>query len=199
IHRLQPVAVQHADSTGPVPAAAPAGVEGAASRQLRLPVDSGHLCRHQRLGSSVRRGSAAQRDRLWPPHHGPRRGDLLWDQAPGRRLDPVGRTSMAPQTTGSITAGMFLMFLISVLLFWLPFVGPFLAGLVGGKKAGGVGNAIAAVFLPGIILAVALLFLATSLTGLPLVGAVAGTGGLILSLAHVGPLLLGAIIGGLIA
>ncbi len=106
---------------------------------------------------------------------------------------------MSQQPKGSIGAGIFWMFLISVLLFWLPFVGPFLAGLVGGKKAGGVGNAIAAVFLPGIIIAVLLFFLATSLTGLPLLGAVAGAGGLMLSLAHVGPLLLGAIVGGLIA
>ena len=46
---------------------------------------------------------------------------------------------------------------------------------------------------------VALFFLATSLTGMPLLGAVAGMGGLALSMAHVGPLLLGALIGGLIA
>jgi hypothetical protein len=100
---------------------------------------------------------------------------------------------------GSIGAGILWMFVMSLLLFWLPVVGPFLAGLVGGKKSGSVGNAIAAVFLPGVLFAVALFFLATSLTGLPLLGAVAGAGGLALSMAHVGPLLLGAIIGGLIA
>ena len=100
---------------------------------------------------------------------------------------------------GSITAGIVWMFVLSILLFWLPLVGPFLAGFVGGRKAGGLVNAILAVFLPGLIFAVILFVMATSLTGFPLLGAVAGAGGFVLSLAHIGPLLLGAIIGGLTA
>ena len=39
----------------------------------------------------------------------------------------------------------------------------------------------------------------TGLSGMPLIGVLAGMGGLALSLSHVGPLLLGAIIGGLMA
>ena len=100
---------------------------------------------------------------------------------------------------GSIGAGMTWIFLISLLLFWLPIAGPLLAGLVGGKKSGGVGNAMGAVFLPGIILAVLLFAFASVLSGMPLIGAIAGAGGLVLSLAHIGPLLIGAIIGGLLA
>jgi hypothetical protein len=91
------------------------------------------------------------------------------------------------------------MFIISLLLFWLPVVGSLIAGLVGGKKSGGVGPAIMAVFVPGIVIGVLLFVLATSLTGLPLIGAFAGAGGFALSLAHIGPLLVGAIIGGLLA
>ncbi|MFC1814261.1 hypothetical protein ACFL03_16380 [Thermodesulfobacteriota bacterium] len=100
---------------------------------------------------------------------------------------------------GGIGSGIFWMFLISLLLFWLPVVGPLLAGVVGGNKSGGVVNALAAVFLPGIIFGIALFLLATTLTGMPIIGAIAGSGGLVLSIAHVGPLLLGAIIGGLIS
>jgi hypothetical protein len=100
---------------------------------------------------------------------------------------------------GSIGAGIVWMFIISLLLFWLPVIGPLIAGLVGGKKSGGVGNALLAVFLPGIVFGVLLFILATALTGIPLIGSIAGAGGLILCLAHVGPLLVGAIIGGLIA
>lgn len=100
---------------------------------------------------------------------------------------------------GSIIAGIIWMALISLLLFWLPVIGALVAGLVGGKKSGGVGNAIAAVFLPGIVFGVLLFFLATTLSGMPLIGAVAGAGGFILSLSHIGPLLLGAIIGGIMA
>ncbi len=100
---------------------------------------------------------------------------------------------------GSIGSGMTWMFLISILLFWLPVAGPLLAGIVGGKKSGSVGAAIAAVFLPGIILGLLLFLDAALFTGIPLIGFVAGFGGLTLSLAHAGPLLLGAIIGGLLA
>jgi len=100
---------------------------------------------------------------------------------------------------GSVLRGVLWMFLISILLFWLPVAGSLIAGVVGGKKSGGVGPAIVAVFVPGIVIGVLLFFLATSLTGLPLIGAFAGAGGFVLSLAHIGPLLFGAIVGGLLA
>ena len=106
---------------------------------------------------------------------------------------------MADDKNGSVVGGIIWMFIISVLLFWLPILGPLIAGLVGGKRTGGVGSAIAAVFLPGIVFGTILFGLASSLSGLPLIGAIAGAGGLILSLAHIGPLLIGAIIGGLMA
>ena len=59
-------------------------------------------------------------------------------------------------TQGSIASGAIWRFVLSILLFWLPLIGSILAGLVGGKKAGGVGNAILAVFLPGLVLGVLL-------------------------------------------
>ena len=55
--------------------------------------------------------------------------------------------------------------MISLLLFWLPLFGPLVAGFVGGRKAGGVGNAIVAVFLPGIVFGVVLFAIASSLSG----------------------------------
>src|SRR5579864_6245794 len=104
-----------------------------------------------------------------------------------------------PQRRGSVSSAMTWMFLISLLLFWLPVIGPFIAGLVGGKKAGGVGPALLAVFLPVVVTGLALTFLGSALTGIPLLGAVIGLGVSAVLLLHVGPLLLGAIIGGLIA
>lgn len=107
---------------------------------------------------------------------------------------------MSTDQNGSIVGAMFWMFLISLLLFWLPVIGPLLAGVVGGKKAGGIGAALMAVFLPGILLGVGLFLLASSMSGLPIVGAiVAGAGGVALALMNVGPLLLGAVIGALLA
>jgi len=98
---------------------------------------------------------------------------------------------------GSIAGAIGWMFLISILLFWLPGVGPLIAGIVGGRKAGGVGAAIVAVILPALCLGAALLIFGTALTGIPLLGMLAGLGTVVLVLLHAGPLLLGAIIGGL--
>lgn len=100
---------------------------------------------------------------------------------------------------GSISSGMLWMFIISVLLFWLPVIGPFIAGFIGGKKAGSVENAIAAVFLPAIITGLIFFFFAAFFTGIALIGVLAGAGGIAVSLIHVGPLLAGAIIGGALA
>ncbi len=74
---------------------------------------------------------------------------------------------------GSVLVGLIWMILLSVLLCWLAFVGPLLAGLVGGKKAGGVGKALLAALLPAILFGAVLFALATTMTGLPLIGAVA--------------------------
>ncbi len=105
---------------------------------------------------------------------------------------------MANDNKGSIISGIFWMFLISILLFWLPGIGPLIAGVVGGKKAGGILNAIIAVFLPAIVLGVFLFLFASVLTGAPVIGFVAGAGSFVLVISNVGPLLLGAIIGGIL-
>lgn len=103
------------------------------------------------------------------------------------------------EDNGSILMGAVWMAVISILLFWLPFVGPLIAGVVGGKRAGGVGAALVAAFLPSVLLGVALFFLGTSLTGLPVVGVIFGMGATVLALSGIGPLLLGAVIGGILA
>ena len=90
-------------------------------------------------------------------------------------------------------------FLPSLLPFWLPVIGPLMAGLVGGKKAGGVGAAIAAVFLPAVFVGILLFVLFTAI-GLPFVGAL--TGGiafLTVAATMIGPLLIGTVIGGVLA
>lgn len=102
----------------------------------------------------------------------------------------------SPRKTGNIGMGILWMFIISVLLFWLPLFGGLIAGFVGGRQSGGIGNAILATLLPGILFGVLLFLISTSLSGAPLIGAIAGIGGTVLVLLHVGPLLVGAIIGG---
>lgn len=103
-----------------------------------------------------------------------------------------------PNRPGSVGSAILWMFVLSLLLFWLPVLGPLIAGFVGGQKAGTLSNAVLAVFLPAILFGGALFFLGSVLTGVPLLGLVAGAGGAILALAHVGPLLLGAMLGALL-
>ena len=100
---------------------------------------------------------------------------------------------------GSIPLAILLMALLSFLLCWLPIIGPLIAGIVGGKKAGGIGAAFIAVLLPAIIIGILLFAFTSSISGLPLIGAIAAAGGLTLALAGIGPLLLGAVIGGAVA
>ncbi len=100
---------------------------------------------------------------------------------------------------GSITIGMIWMFVISLLLFWLPAIGPLIAGIVGGKVAGGVGSGLLAAILPGLLLAIALFTAGTLLTALPVVGAIVAGSGLLLYLFYIPALLIGALIGGLLA
>jgi hypothetical protein len=104
-----------------------------------------------------------------------------------------------PAKRGSIMSAIGWMFLLEILLFWVPFVGSLIAGFVGGRKAGGIGNAMLAVFLPIVVFSIVLGMLAASVVAIPVVGAFAGLGGFMFAATHVGPLLLGAIAGGLAA
>lgn len=98
---------------------------------------------------------------------------------------------------GSVAAAIGWMFILEILLFWIPVVGSVIAGFVGGRKAGGVGQAAAAVFIPAVFFAIVLSLFATAISGLPFFGMMAGFGGFAYAALHVGPLLFGAIVGGL--
>jgi hypothetical protein len=105
---------------------------------------------------------------------------------------------------GSIIMGSVWMVLISILLFWLPVLGPLLAGFVGGKTAGGIGGGIIAVFLPAILMVLLTVFLVPLIpvAGVPVIGAMLVTIfslGIVFVALQVGLLLVGAIFGGLFA
>ena len=106
---------------------------------------------------------------------------------------------MAGESNGSIVMGMFWMFIISLLLFWLPGIGSLIAGVVGGKRAGGILAGLLAALLPGIVVAIGLFFAGTMLTALPVIGATLAGLGLLLYVLYIPPLLIGALIGGLLA
>ncbi len=100
---------------------------------------------------------------------------------------------------GSVMMGMMWMFVISLLLIWLPGLGPLIAGIVGGKTAGGVMKGFLAALLPGLILAVTLFAFGSVFTGLPVIGAIIAGSGILLYLLYIPILLIGALIGGLLA
>ena len=100
-----------------------------------------------------------------------------------------------PNRPGSVGSAIFWMFVLSVLLFWLPFIGPLIAGFIGGRRAGTVNNAVLAALVPGLIIGAAFFFLASILTGMPMFGFLAGAGGWAVASTHLAPLLVGALIG----
>ena len=106
---------------------------------------------------------------------------------------------MGANSDGSTIMGMFWMFIISLLLIWLPGIGPLIARIVGGKASGGVMAGLMAAMLPGLLLAGGLFVFGTAFTGLPFVGAIIAGGGVLLYLLYIPALLIGALIGGLLA
>lgn len=100
------------------------------------------------------------------------------------------------QHQGSVVGAAIWMFVLSVLLFWLPMLGPLLAGFVGGRKAGNTGTAVMAALLPALIMAGLTMMFSTMLLGMPVLGILAGLGTFAFALIHVLPLLAGAVIGG---
>ncbi|HUF05818.1 MAG TPA: zinc ribbon domain-containing protein [Candidatus Binatia bacterium] len=90
------------------------------------------------------------------------------------------------------------MFILSLLLGWLPLIGPAIAGFVGGLQAGAVGAALIAAIIPSLLVA-AFIFLLSTVLALPILGVLAGMGIFVILLVGTLPLLAGAWIGGVVA
>jgi hypothetical protein len=114
-------------------------------------------------------------------------------------MAPGGTAPATRARRGSLYRGMNWMGGLSLLLFWLPVFGPLIAGLVGGWKAGDLRRALLAVFLPAIGLGVLVGATIGWLTHLAFWGVLAGLGGLAVAFINIGPLLLGAVLGGVAA
>jgi uncharacterized membrane protein YvlD (DUF360 family) len=88
------------------------------------------------------------------------------------------------------------MFILAILLGWLPFIGPAIAGFIGGVQAGDVGSALIAAIIPSLIAAVAF-FVVGTVFGFPIVAALVGTGLFMVLVIGTVPLLVGAWLGGM--
>jgi len=97
-------------------------------------------------------------------------------------------------------------FVASLVLGWIPLIGPFigplLGGYVGGRKAGAMGPALIASLLPAVLFAGFIFLMMTLATALglgllaPLFGAFMGGLAAILVLAASGAMIVGALVGG---
>lgn len=87
------------------------------------------------------------------------------------------------------------MMILAVGLSWLPILGPLIAGFVGGRMIGEEKRALGVALIPAIALAV-VLWLILAAFDLPVLGAVAGLGALIVVAVQEIPLLVGAWFGG---
>lgn len=99
---------------------------------------------------------------------------------------------------GSILGGFLWMLVLSILLFWLPILGPFIAGVVGGRVAGSASNGFVAAILPMLIV-VFLVVIVSTFFLLPGIGLLAGTSLVVASILHSLPLIVGALLGGALA
>jgi hypothetical protein len=99
---------------------------------------------------------------------------------------------------GSVGEAVGWILILTFLLFWLPLLGPFIAGVVGGKRSGGTLNALMASTVPSLVLANFLLMLVAPISHIPILGSVASFSAIALAFAGIAPLMLGALIGGLI-
>ncbi len=104
----------------------------------------------------------------------------------------------AQRQRGSILAGFLWMLVVSILLFWLPILGPFIAGVVGGRVAGSASNGFVAAILPTLIVAFLVVIVSTFFL-LPGVGLLAGSSLVVASILHGLPLIVGALLGGALA
>ena len=91
------------------------------------------------------------------------------------------------------------MLIIALLLFWLPVIGTEVAGVVGEKRGSGIGSATMAAILPAIVVGGLLFAFAAMMTGIAVLGPIAGMVGVFLALGLVGSLLLGALIASIFA
>lgn len=109
-------------------------------------------------------------------------------------MDDGSVTTRTTEPRASFLKATLWMIGLSILLFWLPIIGPVVAGLVGGWFAGTVGRAILASLMPAVVLAALILLVGTAFD-LPVFGALAGGAIALVILFGDVPLVLGAIVG----
>ena len=102
----------------------------------------------------------------------------------------------SPKTEeGRITLNVTVIMGITLILFWLPIVGAFIAGFIQSRKIRDARVFLYTTGVAGAVIAILFFFLAHHMTALPVVGAIARKGSLFLSLSFTLPLIAGCLTG----
>ena len=109
--------------------------------------------------------------------------------------DPQTTSPASSGADGSMLTGGAIMLVLALLLSWLPIVGPLIAGFLGGRVIGEEKRAFGVALLPALILALVVWLLLAAFE-LPVIGAVAGLGVVVIIVVQELPLLFGAWFGG---
>lgn len=116
----------------------------------------------------------------------------------GNAATQSDKTAAASKPSGRSTSpvqGGVWMLILAVLLAWVPVLGPFIAGLVGGRMVGDEKRALGVALIPAIILG-AIVWVILAAFEIPVLGAVVGFGALVVVAVQELPLLVGAWLGG---
>ncbi len=111
----------------------------------------------------------------------------------GIKLNKNKESKGGVENKGSIISAILWMAVLSILLGWIPILGSLIAGYVGGKKAGSVSNALIAVALPALLLAI---LIYTVFSSIPIVGALIAGAAFTVVIVYNLILVFGAVIGG---
>jgi hypothetical protein len=101
-------------------------------------------------------------------------------------------------TNRGVWPAWLIMFVLSLLLGWLPLVGPAIAGFVGGMQAGSTGSAIVAALVPAIVVS-AFVWLLGAVLDIAILATLLGIGVFMVLVVGALPLLVGAFAGGWMA
>lgn len=103
--------------------------------------------------------------------------------------------SISKLSQSNLLPTVLVIWVLAFVLLWLPVAGSFVAGFVGSRKANNHQTAFTASIISTVTLGITMFFLSTSMTALPVLGAIARKGSLCLSLCFMIPLVLGGLVG----
>lgn len=116
---------------------------------------------------------------------------------PSQPSSAVPARSRCVANEKSVLVGSVYTLVLTILLFWIPVIGPFVAGFVGGRKAGSPGAGLVATALPAIVAGVLVFLFVNAFPGVaPWLAALLAGALAVWLIIQAGVVLLGGLVGG---